>query len=100
MSAWSVLNEWAVAGLVVRWTALLALVWIGHRALAGRNPRWRVALWRAAMVGVAGVGVLSLAPPMPTIPVVPAARVVLGPPVVWPSTTALAERTRDGPHDG
>lgn len=77
MSAWSVLNELAAAALIARWTALLALAWFGHRALAGRNPRWRVALWRAAVVGLAGVGLLTLAPPVLTIPVVPAAGTVV-----------------------
>jgi beta-lactamase regulating signal transducer with metallopeptidase domain len=77
MSAYSVLNELAIAGLVVRWTILLALAWFGHRMLAGRNPRWRVALWRAATVGVAVVGALTLAPPVLTVPVVPAAMAVV-----------------------
>ncbi len=41
-----------VAVLVARWTLLLALAWLVHAALVGRNPRWRVALWRGAIVGV------------------------------------------------
>ncbi len=86
MSAQSVLSELAVAPIVVRWTALLALAWLGHFALAGRNPRWRVALWRGAVVGVACVGVLSLAPPLLTIPVVSAsASVVWAPEAVSPA---------------
>jgi len=80
MSAWSVLNDLAV----VRWTALLALAWLAHQALAGRDPRWRVGLWRAAVVGVAGVGMLTFAPPVVTVPVVPAAGPVAAPSDVAP----------------
>src|SRR4051812_21649482 len=95
MSAWSVLNELAAAALVARWTALLALAWFGHWALAGRNPRWRVALWRAAMVGIAGVGLLTLAPPVLTIPVVPAAGTAVVPSEMAPSMPRLRD-TRIG----
>ena len=52
--------------LIVKWTAVLALAWLAHGMLAGRNPRWRVALWRSAIVGLALVAVLSLAPPIVT----------------------------------
>ena len=72
MSAYWSSNEAAVAALVARWTVLLALAWIGHRALSGRNPRWRVALWRATVVGLAVVGALAFAPPLVTLPFVPA----------------------------
>jgi peroxiredoxin len=43
--------------LAGRWTALLILAWVVHAALAGRNPRWRVLLWRSAAVGLATVKV-------------------------------------------
>ncbi len=43
---------------------MLAVAWLAHGMLAGRNPRWRVALWRSAVVGVAMVAVLSAAPPI------------------------------------
>jgi len=78
MSAYWVWNGLSLGSLVVRWTALLALAWVGNRALAGRNPRWRVVLWRAAVAGIAGVGILTLAPPVITVPVVPAALAVAG----------------------
>lgn len=77
MRAWSVLNELAIAALVGRWTVLLALAWFGHWALARRNPRWRVALWRATVVGIMGVGLLMLVPPLLTIPIVPTAKPVV-----------------------
>ena len=48
--------------LVVRWTALLALGWATHAALAWRNPRWRVALWRTVAVGVAAIPILTGVP--------------------------------------
>ena len=54
--------------LIVKWTAVLALAWLAHAVLAGRNPRWRVALWRSACVGLVLVAVLSLAPPIVTYP--------------------------------
>jgi beta-lactamase regulating signal transducer with metallopeptidase domain len=73
MSAQSVVSELAVVSIVVRWTAVLGLAWLAHLALVGRNPRWRVALWRGAVVGVAGVAVLTLAPRVLLVPVIPAA---------------------------
>ena len=35
MSTQSVLSELAIAPIIVRWTALLALAWLAHVALAG-----------------------------------------------------------------
>ena len=52
--------------LIIKWTSVLSLAWLAHGMLAGRNPRWRVALWRSAVVGIALVTVLSLAPPIVT----------------------------------
>ncbi len=57
--------------LIAKWTLLLALAWLAHAALAGRNPRWRVALWRGAMLGVATIAVLATAPPIVSVPIVP-----------------------------
>ena len=57
--------------LIVKWTAVLALAWLAHGMLVGRNPRWRVALWRSAIVGLAMVAVLSAAPPIVTYQSVP-----------------------------
>jgi beta-lactamase regulating signal transducer with metallopeptidase domain/thiol-disulfide isomerase/thioredoxin len=78
------------AVLVARWTLLLALAWLAHAALAGCNPRWRVALWRGAMLGFALVAALSMAPPIVTYrlaaPVGPIAEVQPepAPPAVMP----------------
>ena len=49
--------------LVVKWTFVLALAWLAHGILAGWNPRWRVMLWRSAVVGLALVTVLSTTVP-------------------------------------
>ena len=50
--------------LVAKWTVLLTMTWLAHAMLARGNPRWRVALWRASLAGVALVAVLSWAPPV------------------------------------
>ncbi len=93
MSTQSILSELAVAPIIVRWTALLAFAWLAHVALAARNPRWRVALWRGAVAGVAGVAVLTLAPPVLTIPVIPApASVVTQPDAVPPAPLPIDAR--------
>jgi beta-lactamase regulating signal transducer with metallopeptidase domain/thiol-disulfide isomerase/thioredoxin len=52
--------------LIVKWTVVLALAWLAHGTLVGRNPRWRVALWRSTVVGLALVAVLSAGPPIVT----------------------------------
>ncbi len=57
--------------LLVKWTIVLALAWLAHGMLAGRNPRWRVALWRLAIVGLALVPVLSVVPPIVTYHLLP-----------------------------
>lgn len=55
-----------LVGLPVAWTmglrmtAVLAVAWLLHLALAKCNPRWRVLLWRGAAVGVVLVPVLVL----------------------------------------
>ena len=53
-----------VLTLVAKWTVLLAIAWIAHGMLAGRNPRWRVALWHATVGGIGLVAFLSSAPPI------------------------------------
>src|SRR4051812_6408431 len=95
MSVWSVLNESVAAALVARWTALLTLAWLGHWALGGRNPRWRVGLWRAAVVGLAVIGLLTFVPPVLTIPVAPAVERVL-----VPSNIVLSTPQRPVPDPG
>jgi beta-lactamase regulating signal transducer with metallopeptidase domain/peroxiredoxin len=57
--------------LIVKWTAVLALAWLVHGMLVGRNPRWRVALWRSTVVGLALVAVLSAVPPFMTYHLLP-----------------------------
>src|SRR3954465_783829 len=54
--------------LVVKWTVVLAMSWLAHGLLARRNPRWRVALWRGALVAVVLVPLLSSAPPIVEYP--------------------------------
>ncbi len=68
-SAWcqsiaGLIGESIVLVLVAKWTVLLVVAWLAHGMLAGCNPRWRVALWRATSVGVVLVAVLSWAPPI------------------------------------
>ena len=55
--------------LVAKWTLLLALAWLGHAALARGNPRWRVALWRGAMLGIGLVAALAAVPPLVRLPI-------------------------------
>ncbi|MCE5230877.1 M48 family metalloprotease [bacterium] len=42
----------AAAVILLKVTALLAIGWLLHFALAGRNPRWRVLVWRLVMTGL------------------------------------------------
>ena len=48
--------------LVMKWTVVLAFAWLAHGMLGGRNPRWRVAVWRTTVVGIALVALVSSAP--------------------------------------
>jgi len=52
--------------LAGRWTALLTLAWVAHLALAKRDPRWRVLVWRSAAVGLATIVILTAVPPIVT----------------------------------
>lgn len=70
-----------LAGLLLKLTAILALSWLAHSLLARRNPRWRVALWRGAAVGLALTPLLAALlpaleiatpPPAPALPTVAA----------------------------
>ncbi len=91
MIAWSGLNAWTVAALLARWTVLLTLAWCAHGALVRRNPRWRVILWRATLVGIAGIGLLTLAPPVLTIPVAPPVRAFTAPTHVASTAVRIQE---------
>src|SRR5271156_4422551 len=66
----NVLIEFADAPLVVlaliKVSAFLMGAWLAHALLVGRNPRWRVALWRSTVVGLVLVAVLSAGPPILT----------------------------------
>jgi beta-lactamase regulating signal transducer with metallopeptidase domain/thiol-disulfide isomerase/thioredoxin/protocatechuate 3,4-dioxygenase beta subunit len=57
--------------LVAKCTLLLALAWLGHAALARRNPRWRVVLWRGATLGIGLVAALTAVPPLVRLPIEP-----------------------------
>ncbi len=52
--------------LIVKLTIVLALAWVAHGMLMRRNPRWRVALWRSTVVGLAVMPVFSACPPIVT----------------------------------
>jgi hypothetical protein len=99
MNVWSSGNELATAALIARWTVLLTFAWLGHGALAQRNPRWRVALWRTVLVGLAGIGMLALVPPVLTVPVSPARPAIIAPTTVTQAQPALRELApkADGP---
>ncbi|WP_165066674.1 carboxypeptidase regulatory-like domain-containing protein [Paludisphaera rhizosphaerae] len=52
--------------LVLKATAVLLAAWLTTWGLSRANPRWRVLVWRAAVVGLAAVVVLATAPPLVT----------------------------------
>jgi hypothetical protein len=60
--------------LVAKWTLVLALAWLVHAALARRNPRWRVALWRGALLGIGLVAAFAAVPPIVCFPIAPEPR--------------------------
>ncbi len=60
--------------LIAKWSALLGLAWLAHRAMAGRNPRWRVLVWRGSIAGLALVAALAFVPPVVRWPVAVEAR--------------------------
>jgi beta-lactamase regulating signal transducer with metallopeptidase domain/peroxiredoxin/protocatechuate 3,4-dioxygenase beta subunit len=99
-SAWSksiagLAGESIVLVLVVKWMVLLAMAWLAHGMLVGRNPRWRVALWRATVVGVALVAFLSSAPPIVEYRFAPAGPATVG--VVRSVSKAPAGKDRAAP---
>ena len=57
------------ASLLARWTVLLALAWVSHAALGRRNPRWKVALWRAVPIGAILLPIFSWVPPVARWPI-------------------------------
>ncbi len=60
-------------------SAWLGLAWTLDRSLAGRNPRWRVALWRGTIVGLPVIAGLSCLPPLLAWPVIPEVAADLAP---------------------
>ena len=50
--------------LLAKLSILLALAWLVHGMLATCNPRARVLLWRATILGVAAIPVLTCLPPI------------------------------------
>lgn len=49
----SMVDQPPLVALLIKMTILLGVAWLLHFALTRRNPRWRVFLWRGAMLGVA-----------------------------------------------
>ena len=49
--------------LIAKATVVLAVGWTVHASLSGRNPRWRVGLWRSVTVGLLVICGLAIAPP-------------------------------------
>ncbi|WP_165227814.1 M56 family metallopeptidase [Aquisphaera insulae] len=47
-------------------TVLLVLAWAAHVMLLRCNPRWRVALWRSVLCGLAALPWLAMTPPILT----------------------------------
>jgi beta-lactamase regulating signal transducer with metallopeptidase domain/peroxiredoxin len=99
-SAWSrsiagLAGDSIVLVLVVKWMVVLAMAWLAHGMLSGRNPRWRVALWRATVVGVALVAFLSSAPPIVEYRFAPAGPSAVE--VVRSVSTAPAAKDRAAP---
>lgn len=85
--------------LAAKLTALLGVAWLGHRALTGRNPRWRVALWRGSIAGLALIAALSCGPPLVRWPIAAEARLAVGSPrpgPVAPAPEAPATREAAG----
>ena len=78
--------------LAAKWTVILGLAWLAHGLLAGQNPRWRVTLWRGAMIGVVLIAVLSLAPPIVKYPLAPRGLAVVDLPRGIPTTQAWPDR--------
>jgi hypothetical protein len=65
------MSDWAevlvelpyVPAVLVKVTVLLAAAWLAHGLLRGRNPRWRVLLWRGVLVAVVALPLAEWALP-------------------------------------
>lgn len=56
--------------LLLKVTLLLGVAWGIHHALSGKNPRWRVALWRGVAVALIALPVSQCLLPRLSVPVV------------------------------
>jgi len=71
------MNEWTaflldptpIPDVLIKITLVLLIGWALHFFLRGRNPRWRVLLWRSVVVGVIAIPLLVLIAPEFEIPV-------------------------------
>ena len=85
--------------LIFKVTALLAVAWLLHLAMADINPRWRVLLWRTVAVGVLLLFGLASCPPLMSWAVLPAERAeatALNEPIVQDASSAKLDEGRDG----
>lgn len=53
----------SLVAVAAKGTAILAVLWLAHRALAGRHPALRMALWRAGAVALLVLPVVDLVAP-------------------------------------
>jgi beta-lactamase regulating signal transducer with metallopeptidase domain/thiol-disulfide isomerase/thioredoxin len=61
------------AQFIAKLTIVLAGAWVAQIALSGRNPRWRVWLWRVAAIVVAVLLTGAILPPLYRLPLLQAA---------------------------
>jgi beta-lactamase regulating signal transducer with metallopeptidase domain/Leucine-rich repeat (LRR) protein len=76
--------------VLLKMTVLLGAGWILHFALARRNRRWRVFVWRGVMAGLLLLPVAELVLPRLEVAVAPAPTVVESAPEVIPYEPAVA----------
>jgi hypothetical protein len=111
------MNDWAgmlialpyAPAVLVKVTVLLAGAWVAHGILRGRNPRWRVLLWRGVLVAAVALPVAEWALPRLEVAILeepappqPEARVVteLEPmpfDIALPEVSVLAAEPRPAP---
>ena len=59
-----------VAGILLKWTALLALGWLVHASLRHRHARWRLMLWRGLLVCSLALPLADVVTlPLPKVPI-------------------------------
>jgi len=57
--------------LLLKFTLVLIVAWLLQATLRRSNPRWRILVWRMSAIGLVGIALFSLRPPIFTIPVLP-----------------------------